>query len=99
MVCALALLAMAGGQAVHAGAELLCHHEQGAEEHTTCPEQDECPDGHCCCNVSSCMSSTLPELADRVFVSVCDPTGSFRIRNETCGDGPCREIDHPPQLA
>lgn len=97
IVGALAILLVAGGQTLHACVSSACDHEQTTEGNSPCSDQQDCPVGHCCCNAHSCMNSTLPERMGFVFTaSVSD---SLALQNETWGDGPCREIDHPPQLS
>lgn len=97
IVCTLAILLMAGGQSLHACVDSACAHEQTTEDQSPCSDQQDCPVGHCCCNAHSWMNSTLPERMGFLFAA--SASDSLAIQNETWGDGPCREIDHPPQLS
>jgi len=98
VVFTLAFLLMAGGQVLHACVNFdCCQEERGTDDPSTCPDAHDCPIGHCGCHSLSCMNSTMPDSTDVFFGS--DISGSFTVRNEACDEGPCREIDHPPQLA
>jgi len=97
VLCALAILLVAGGQGLHAGVDPACAHGHETKEHSPSPDQQDCPVGHCCCNAHSCMNSTLPDgMGLLIPASASD---SPALQNETWGDSPCREIDHPPQLS
>jgi len=98
IICTLAFLLMAGGQVLHACMDFdCCQEERGVDDHSSCPDAQDCPLGHCCCHAFSCMSSIMPADTDIFFAAGI--SGSFAVLDETCGEGPCREIDHPPQLS
>jgi len=95
IVCTLAIFLMAGGQVLHACVDWKCGKEQATEE--SCPDRQDCPIGHDCSCACSCINLTMTEHAEFLFMTA--PSSSYPVRNETCGEGPCREIDHPPQLS
>jgi len=97
IVCALAFLLMAGGQAFYACADWTCSSEQASADHSSCPDPEDCPDGPCCGHIHASLHLTMLEHA--VFLFMVLPSQAIVIDSETCQEGPCREIDHPPQLA
>jgi len=97
IVCTLAILLLAGGQAVHACTDVACAKDQATEEHSSCPDRQDCPIGHCCCDACSCLHLTMAEHAEFLFLIA--PSSSYAVSNETCDEGSCREIDYPPQLS
>ena len=93
VVCTLALFFMAGGQVLHACVDTMC---DVAQEQSSCPDQQDCPIGHCC-HSHVCGSLVMIEHAEFFFMA--SPPVLLSVKSETCSDGPCREIDHPPQLS
>lgn len=95
IVCALAFLLMAGGQAYYSCVDLACDRQQAMS--ASCPDPQDCPDGHSCGHAHAGIQLAMVENSEFLFMAT--PSGSCAIDGETCGEGPCREIDHPPQLA
>jgi len=91
----LAVLLMAGGQALHAGLDLACSKDQPTEEHSSCPDRQDCPVDDACAHSCGIMA----QVEDSEFLFLVPPSGSFVVQNETCEEGHCPEIDHPPQLS
>ncbi len=97
IVCTLAFFLMAGAQVLHACVDLSCAAEHASEENSHGQDAQDCPLGHCCCQAHSGMNLSLTDAPDFIFLTVAAKT--YPIQNEVWGDGPCREIDHPPQLS
>ena len=95
IVCTMAFFMMAGVQSIHACVGMERAMAQTEERHS-CPDQQECPIGHCS-HTHSCMSEAMTE--NTAFLFIPSLSGSFAISDETCGDRFCKEIDHPPQLS
>lgn len=92
-VCTLAFFLMAGGQVLHACVDTKC---ATAQEQSSCPDQQDCPIGHCC-HSHVCSNLAIIEHAG-LFFMVSRPF-LLSVKSETWSDGPCREIDYPPQLS
>lgn len=92
-VCTLAFFLMAGGQVLHACVDTRCATTQ---EQSSCPDQQDCPIGHCC-HSHVCSNLVMIEHAGLFFMT--SPSILLTSKSETWGDGPCREIDYPPQLS
>jgi len=91
--CTLAILLMAGGQALHASVDIRCDQ---AQEQSSCPDQQDCPIGHCCFS-HVCSHVAMIEHACLLFMT--SASSLLTDKSETWSDGPGREIDHPPQLS
>lgn len=96
-VCVLALLLMLGAPTLHACVDATCGIEHAVDEHSSCPDKEDCPSEQDCCQMHCCMGSTVPERM--AFLFVAKSSRSNVAGDEACGEGPCREIDHPPQLS
>ena len=91
----LALLLMAGGQVLHARAELAA-----AKDHAHCSHEatsDECPADTSCCHLHT-SGATLLSSGNLVPTSQA-LSHNLPILDETCLEGPRGEIDYPPQLS
>ena len=97
VVCTLAFVVLAGGQVLHACVDSACAKDQATEEHSSCPDSQDCPIGDCCLHVCSCLHLTMVDASEFLFLIA--PSSSFVVSNETCDEGFCREIDYPPQLS
>jgi len=95
VVCLLAVLLMAGGQALHAGLDLACSKNQPTEEHSSCPDRQDCPVDDTCAHSCGIMA----HVEDSKFLFLIAPSRFFALQNETWEEGGFREIDHPPQLS
>jgi len=95
IVCALVVLLMGSGGMAHVCVDLACA-SHTAEEHSAESDSQDCPADHCT-HTCSCLDLICDEPA-RFFVEVA-PSNVFSLQNEACLDGPCRKIDHPPQLS
>ncbi len=94
----IAILLMAGGQVVHAYQELKCVTDHSAQGQSSVPDKQDCPANHaCCCHAHSHGIATLAEVPSFSHLSLS--SSSFSTRNESYIEGPCREIDYPPQLS
>lgn len=95
VVCALVFFVMAGVQSIHACVGMKSTIAQTEEKHS-CPDEQDCPIGHCG-QTHSCMGEAMTGHSGFLFIPSL--SGSFAIRDETCGGGVCKEIDYPPQLS
>ncbi len=95
---AIAILVMAGGQFAHAYQDLKCVATHAAQEQSSVPDKQDCPANHaCCCHAHSHGIATLVEVPSFFHLSL--GSSSFSTCNESYIEGPCREIDYPPQLS
>lgn len=93
IICTLVFLLLASGQALHAYVDTSC---ALTEEKSSCPDQQDCPIGHCC-HSHLCCNLMLLEPVELFFMT--SPSVLLRLKNETLHDGPCKEIDYPPQVS
>ena len=96
VICTLAIALMAGGQVLHACVDMRCDKVQATEQQPSCPDQQDCPIGNCC---HSHLCSNVAMIEHAGFLFMTSASSLLAIESETWGDGPCREIDHPPQLS
>lgn len=95
-VCALAIFLMAGGQVLHACADMRCDESEAAETQSSCPDEQDCPIGQCC-HAHLCIGVAMIEHSGFLFRT--SPSSLLAVKSETWGEGPSREIDHPPQVS
>lgn len=95
---AIAILLMAGGQAVHAYEDVFHPSKHASERHTSESEQPACPTGHTtCCHGHSHVIGALAEAPN--FSIVASSSDYYFDRVDSVVEGPIREIDYPPQLS
>ncbi len=91
----LAILMMAGGQLLHAQEELAA-----AKEHVHCSHEastDDCPADAPCCHLHLSGATVTTETTQLQVLHTF--SHSLPILDETCLEGPRRDIDYPPQLS
>lgn len=91
IVFTLALFLMAAGQALHACADARC---DSAQEQSSCPDEQDCPIGDCCH-----VGTQAAMIEQGAFHFMPSAFSLLALKSEITGDGPCREIDYPPQLS
>jgi hypothetical protein len=95
---AIAILLMAGGQAVHAYEDVFHPSKHASERHTSESEQPACPTGHTtCCHGHSHVIGALAEAPN--FSIVASSSDYYFDRVDSVVEGPIREIDYPPRLS
>jgi len=89
------ILLMTGGYGLHACESFAC--DKDCVEQTQSANDESCPADHTCCHMHSQITLALPVAPESVFFELS--SRSFPNGNEPCIEGPCREIDYPPQLS
>lgn len=91
----LAILMMAGGQLLHAREQFI-----PAKDHIHCSHEastDDCPTDASCCHLHA-SGATVTTESPRLK-SIQALSHYLSILDETCLEGPRRDIDYPPQLS
>ena len=95
---AVAILLMAGGQAIHAYEDFTHPLKHASERQTSESEQPVCPTGHTsCCHSHSHVIGALAEAPN--FSILALSSDYYFERVDSVVEGPIREIDYPPQLS
>jgi hypothetical protein len=95
---AIAILLMVGALVARAYQEFECSTLHTAQEQSSAPVQQDSPTGEdCCCQVQMHGIASLAEIPS--FCHSRFSSSSLSTSNESCTEGPCREIDYPPQLS
>lgn len=97
LVWAVAILLIAGGHLAHAWEDLISCDAVCSGEHSSQTEPQDCPKGGECSHPFAHGFFILPDAPDRLFIALT--TTSFPFHVEGSMDGPCREIDYPPQVS
>lgn len=95
---AVAILLMAGGQAIHAYEDFTHPQKHASERQTSESEQPVCLTGHTsCCHSHSHVIGALAEAPN--FSILALSSDYYFERVDSVVEGPIREIDYPPQLS
>lgn len=98
MIWTVAILLMATGHLAHAYDDLTSCVDVCTSEHASNSDTDSsCPVGNSCSHSHAHGFIALTDAPEFLFVS--HAATSFPDANELLLDGPCREIDYPPQLS
>jgi hypothetical protein len=91
----LAILLMAGGQLLHAQEQFLT-----TTDHVHCSHDsrtDDCATDAGCCHLHSSTATVATEIPRLAAIQTL--SHYLVILDETCLEGPRRDIDYPPQLS